>query len=100
MQLRRDVAIDRTGRVVLEFGGDKLARGLGRMIATDSGLCVALKLVKGDADAFAVRFANTFIAADQSRQRDGLRRGKGRIPTGTVLHRLDGLAVGLPVLAI
>jgi len=33
MQLRRDVAIDRTGRVVLEFGGNKLARGLGWMIA-------------------------------------------------------------------
>ena len=68
MKLRRDIAIDRAGGIVLELGGDKLARGLGRMIASDSGLCVTFKLVKGDADAFAVRFADTFIAADKRRQ--------------------------------
>ncbi len=94
MQLRRDVAIDRTGRVVLEFGGNKLARGLGWMIAANPRLRVAFKLVKGDADAFPVRFADAFIATDKRRQRDGLGRGESRVPPGPVFHRFNGLAVG------
>ena len=34
------------------------------MIAADTGLRVAFQLVKGDADALAVRFTDAFIAAD------------------------------------
>ena len=49
---------------MLELGGDKLARGLGRMIATDASLRVVFELVKGNADALPVRFADPFIAAD------------------------------------
>jgi len=41
VQLWRDIAIDRAGGVVLKLGGDKLARGLRRMVAADAGLCVA-----------------------------------------------------------
>src|SRR5580704_13875037 len=66
MQLWRDIAIDRAGGIVLELGGYKFASGLGLMIAADAG-----------------------------GQRDGFGRGKGCIPTGTVFHRLDGLAVGI-----
>ena len=40
-------------------------------------------------------FADTLIAADKGGERDGFGRGKGRIPTGSVLHRLDRLAVGI-----
>src|ERR1035438_1540243 len=43
VQLWRDIAIDRAGCVVFEFGGDKLARGLGLMIAADSRLHAAEK---------------------------------------------------------
>src|ERR1035441_7590274 len=95
MWWRGDVPIDRTGGVVLEFGGNKLARGLGWMIAADPRLRVAFKLVKGDADAFPVRFADAFIATDKRRQRDGLGRGESRVPTGPVFHRFNGLAVGV-----
>jgi hypothetical protein len=62
--LRRDVSLDWACCVVLKFGGDKPARGLGRMIAADAGLCVVFELIEGDADALPVRFADTLIAAD------------------------------------
>src|SRR5882724_9909049 len=45
MQLRRDIAIDRAGGIVLEFGGDKSARSFGRMIAADASLRVVFELV-------------------------------------------------------
>ena len=45
VQLRRDIAIDRAGGIMLELGGDKLARGFGRMIAADAGLRVVFELV-------------------------------------------------------
>ena len=65
MELWRDIAIDRAGGIVLELGGDKPARGLGRMIAADAGLRVVFELVEGYADALPVRFADTLIAADK-----------------------------------
>src|SRR5208283_2110513 len=95
MQLWRDIPIDRTGCIVLKLGDDKFAGGLGRMIAADAGLRVVFELVEGNADALPVRFADTLIAADQRRERNRFGRGKGRIPSGPVLHRLDGLAVGV-----
>src|SRR5580698_9928304 len=64
MQLWRDIPIDRTGCVVLTLGGDKPARRLGRMIAADAGRRIVLQLVKGNADALPVRFADALIAAD------------------------------------
>ena len=98
MQLWRDIPIDRTGCIVLKFGDDKFASRLGRMIAADAGLRVVFELVEGNADALSVGFADTFIAADKAGQRDGFGRGKCCIPTGTVFHRLDGLAVGILIL--
>src|SRR5580704_3109199 len=95
MQLWRDIAIDRAGGIVLELGGYKFASGLGLMIAADAGLRVVFELVEGNADALPVGFTDTLIAADEGGQRDGFGRGKGCIPTGTVFHRLDGLAVGI-----
>src|SRR5713226_3457162 len=65
------------------------------MIAADAGLRVVFELVEGNADALPVRFADTLIAADKRGERDRFGRGKGRIPPGPVLHRLDGLAVGV-----
>ena len=95
MELWRDIAIDRAGRVVLKLGCDKFARGLGWMIAADAGLCVTFELFKGNSDALPVRFAHTLIAADQRGERDGFGRGKSGIPSGAMLHRRDGLAVGI-----
>ena len=37
------------------------------------------------------------VAANERGERDGFGRGKGRIPTGTMLHGLDGLAVRILV---
>ena len=47
VQLWRDVAIDRTGGIVLELGGYKFASGLGRMIPAYAGLGVVFELVEG-----------------------------------------------------
>ena len=95
MQLWRDIPIDRTGCIVLKLGGYKFASGLGRMIAADAGLRVVFELVESNADALPMGFTDTLIAADKRGQRDRFRCGKGRIPTGSVLHRLDGLAFGI-----
>src|SRR5579871_2087146 len=66
VQLWRDIAIDRAGGIVLKLGGDKLARSLGRMVAADAGLCVAFELVKGNADALPMRFADALVATYKS----------------------------------
>ena len=95
VQLWRDIAIDRASCVVLKLGGDKLACGLGWVIAADARLRVVFELVKGNADAFPVCFADTLIAADKRGERDRFGRGKGRIPAGAVLHCPDGIAVGI-----
>src|ERR1019366_861999 len=95
VQLWRDIAIDRAGCIVLKLGGDKPSRGLRRMIAADTGLRVVFELVEGDANSVPVRFADTFIAADKRGERDRFGRGKGRIPPGSVLHCLDGLALSI-----
>src|SRR5580698_4508872 len=65
VKLWRDIAIDRTGGVVLKLGGDKFASGLGRMIAADAGLRVVFELVEGNADALPVGLTDTLIAADE-----------------------------------
>jgi hypothetical protein len=79
-------------------GSDKLARGYWRMITADASLCVVFELVDGNSDTFPVRVADAIIAADKGRERNGLRRGKARIPAGSVLHRLASLAVSILIL--
>jgi hypothetical protein len=93
VQLRRNVAIDWAGGIVLELRDDKPACGLGWMIAADPGLRVVFELVEGNSDAVTVRFADTVVAADKGSERHRFGRGEGRIPSGAVLHRLDGLAL-------
>jgi hypothetical protein len=60
---------------------------------SDPGLRIVFELVEGNADAFAMRFAEALIAADRRGQRDRLGSRECPIPPGTVLHRLDGFAV-------
>src|SRR5580698_4899639 len=95
MQLWRDIPIDRTGGIVLKLGRDKSARSFGRMIAADAGLCIVFELLQRNADALPMSFSDAFIAADKRGQRDRFRRGECRIPSRSMLHRLDGLAVGI-----
>jgi hypothetical protein len=42
MKLRRGIAIDRAGGVMLELGSDELTRALGGMVATDPRLGIPL----------------------------------------------------------
>jgi hypothetical protein len=95
MELWRHIAIDRAGCIVLKLGGDKFPCGLGRMIAADAGLRIVFQLVEGNANALSVRFADALIPADKGSERDRLGGGKGRIPPGSMFHRLDPLAVGI-----
>ena len=74
MKLRRGITIHRTGGVVLELGGHELLCSFGRMIAADPRLRVPLQFIQGSRDCGAMRFPNTFIAANQRRQRYGFRR--------------------------
>ena len=97
MELRRNITIDRAGGVVLELRGNELGRGFRRMVPADACLRVMFKLLKRDLHALSMGHANTVIAAHQRGERDGFGCGKRRIPPGAMLHRLDGLAIGILV---
>ena len=47
VELRRGVAVNRSRGIVFELCSDELASGLGWVVAADSSLCVALKLLQG-----------------------------------------------------
>ena len=53
---------------------------------------VGLGLIGG-----SMGLADALIAANQGRQRDRLRGGKGRIPSGPVFDRLRGCAISVCV---
>ena len=69
MELRSGVAVHRTGRVVLEFGGNEFGRWLRRMVPTNPSHRVVLQVFEGDSDALAVRRANAVVTPDQRGQR-------------------------------
>src|SRR5260370_41583247 len=83
---------------MLEFGGNESARSFWGMVPSDTGLCIVFELFKGCAHALAVRFSHPIISADEGRQRNGLRSGKRSVPSGPMLHRLNGFSVGILVL--
>ena len=93
VKLRRGIAVDRAGGVMLEGGRDELAGRLRCMDVADTRLRVSLQFSKRNADAFAVRLAHTLIAAHKGGERDGLRCGECRIPTGAMFHAGDFLAI-------
>ncbi len=93
MKLRRSVAIHRTGSVMFEGGSNELACRLGRVDIADARLRVPLQFAKCYADALTVGHTNTLVAAHQRCERDGFRRGEGRIPPGAVFDAGDFLAV-------
>ena len=98
VELGRCVSIHGPGCVMLEFGRYELARGFGDVIATDPRLCVSLKFGESSCNGGSMGLADALIAANQRRQRDGLWRGKGRIPSSPVFYRLRGCAVRICVL--
>ena len=83
---------------MLEFGGDELARRLGRMIAADPRLRVPLQFTQCFGDSGAVRLPDPVIAADKRGERYRLRGRKGCVPSGPVFDGFDGLAIGILVL--
>ena len=93
MELRGGVTIDGPGRIVLELCGDELSRCLCRMVAADARLCVMFQLLQRDTNAFPVGHTHTIISADKRGKRNRFGSGKGGVPTGTVLHRLDCFSV-------
>ena len=70
VKLRRDVAVNRAGGVVLELCRDELAGGLRRIIPADAGLGVVFELVESSADTLTVRLANALVAANECGERD------------------------------
>src|SRR5665213_1510034 len=92
MELRRGIAFHRARGVMLEGRGGELAGRLRLPNVADPSLGVSLQLSQRHADALAVRLPHPVIAADQRGQRDGLRRGERRVPSGTVLDRRNLLA--------
>ena len=97
MELRGGIAIDRPGRVMLEFGCDELTGRFGGAVATEPGLRVAFQFRQSDGDSLRVRCADTVITSDQGSQRDGFGRGEGGVPPGPVLDGSGGLAISIDV---
>jgi hypothetical protein len=63
MQLRRGITIQRPRAVVLELGGDPLARSLGRKIAAEACLHISLQFAQCHSNAFAMSFSNSVVAS-------------------------------------
>src|ERR1700679_785127 len=63
------------------------------MNVTDASLCVSLQFSQSHADAFTMRLAHAVVTAHKGGERDRLRCGERRIPTGAMLHAGDFLAV-------
>jgi hypothetical protein len=98
MQLWRNIPIHWTSCIMLEFSSDEFARSLWRMVPSDAGLRIVLELFKGCGDALSVRLTHPIIASHESRQRNRLWGGKGSVPSGPMLHCLNGFSFGILVL--
>ena len=98
VELRGSVSIHRPGSVMFELGHNEFAGGFRWMIAADSGLRVPFQLIQRRSNTLAVGFADTYVTAYQSRQRDGLRSRESRVPTRAVFSRRDGFPVSAFIL--
>ena len=66
MELRRGVAIHRAGGVVLEFGGDELPCGFGRVVAADARLRVPLQFRQSRSHGLGDEPPHPLVAADKA----------------------------------
>jgi hypothetical protein len=98
MELRRGIAIDGAGGVVLELRGNELPGDFGRVVAADASLCIAFQLRQRTRDGLAVCLSYPFVPANKGGQRNGLWGGERRIPAGTMLDRPDSFVVRVLVL--
>ena len=96
VELRRGVAVDRTGSVVLKGRRYELAGLLRLAHVPHARLGVPLELGQGYSNTLPMRLTHPLVAAHQRRQRNRLRRGDRRVPAGPVANRSDLLTV--PVL--
>src|ERR1035438_6209456 len=93
MKLRCGIPVHWTGSVMLEGGGNELGCRLRRVDIADARLRIPLQLFKRDAHTFAVCHTHTLIAAHQSGEGDGFRRGECCIPPGAMFDAGDFLAI-------
>ena len=93
MKLWRSVAIDWASCIVLKGRGKIFSRVLRHMNIADSCLLIPLQFYERNAHAFTVRISHADITAHKRSQRNRLRRGEGRIPSGSVLNARYLLAV-------
>src|ERR1017187_4907085 len=97
VKLRSGVAIDGTGSIVLELGHDEVASCFGCVVAADPRLSVTLQPTKSDRDSSSRALPDPLITADESGQRDGLRRRKSSIPSRPMLDCVGCRAVGVRI---
>ena len=88
VELGGRIAVYRPGSVMFELRRDEPARSLCRVVAADTGLGIPLQLRERGGYRFPVGLHHPFVPSYKCGEGDGLRRGKGRIPTGPVF---DGL---------
>ena len=98
MELWRGVPVHGSGGVMLELGRDELAGGLGEVVAPDPRLGVSLQLVERGRNSRGVGLPHALIAAYQGSERNGFRRGKGRVPPSAMFHAFGRHAVRVGVL--
>ena len=70
VKLRRGIAINWAGSIVLEGRGNELAGRLRRMDVADAGLGVPLQFSESYANTFAVRITDAVIASHKGGERD------------------------------
>lgn len=98
VELGRGIAVDWPGGIVLKLRRDESSSGFRRMIAANTGLGIPLQFIKRCIDRRTVGLTHSVISTYQCRQRYRFWSGEGRIPSGTVFHGSDGLALGAFIL--
>jgi hypothetical protein len=92
VELRRGVAVYRTGGIVLEGSRNEFACRLRRVDVADPRLSVAFQLGQGSPPALPMRLSHSLIAAHKGSERNRLRRGECGVPSGAMLHARHFLA--------
>jgi hypothetical protein len=93
VELGSGVAVQGTGCVVLEFGGNEFGCRFCRMVPANAGHRVILQVLESDTDAGGIGLVYPVVTTYESGQRDGFRSRECPIPSGAVFHRLYRLAI-------
>ena len=98
VKLGSGIAVHWPGAVMLEFGGNHLARGFSRVIASDAGLDVMLQFVQGNPHALAVGLPDPLVPTDEGGNRNALGRTEGGVPAGAVAGGGDRFSLAVLIL--